>query len=117
MGIHHVIDLFSSRFEKQSHLSPFFRIQDYVVALTTDEETIAIRLRRRSCQVIDERADVFGAVEIFGCTESFESLILGRSKMSDLILQGKLKVNASYRLILKLESIFYLSSQQSRDAI
>ncbi len=117
MGIDQVVEAFKQRFEKQNHLSPFFRLQDYVIALSTQEESISVHIRKRSCKVITQNDQTQSVVEITGSTEAVKSFIEGRVKLSELINRKEIHLDASYRIILKLESIFYLSGQQTSDAV
>ncbi|MGM7702675.1 hypothetical protein ACSVDE_13185 [Pseudalkalibacillus sp. Hm43] len=117
MGIDLVIEAFKVRFEKQNYLSPFFRLQDFVVALSSTEERISVHIRKRSCKVITQTDQPQSVVEITGSTEALKSLIEGRVKLSELISRKEIHMDASYRTVLKLESIFYLSGQQTSDAV
>jgi hypothetical protein len=117
MEIDQVIKKFKERFEKQSHLSPFFRLQEYTVMLATHDKRVSVHIRKRSCNVLIGDACNDDAIEIMGSSDAIQSLIEGKVKLSDLIRIDNLQINAPYRTILKLESIFYLSGQQSRNAI
>lgn len=117
MELDQVIKLFKERFEKQSHLSPFFRLQEYTVLLATHDKRVSVHIRKRSCKVLIGDACNEDTIEITGSSGALQSLIEGRVKLSDLIRLDNVHVNAPYRTILKLESIFYLSGQQSRNAI
>ncbi|WP_261130405.1 hypothetical protein [Bacillus sp. Marseille-Q3570] len=117
MHINGMVDLFSKRFEEQSYLSPFFRLNEYVVSLADGEECVSLHLRKRSCKVImGEEVDQH-TIRINGRMIALQSLVEGRQKLTELIAQGEIETNASYRTILKLESIFYLLRKQTRDAV
>lgn len=112
-----VIEVFTKRLEKQSYLSPFFKLQDFVITLSSNEERVSIHLKKRSCQVIMDDIQNENVIEINGCSDTLLHLIQGNEKLSTLIKENKITVNASYRVVLKLESIFFLSGQQSRNAM
>ncbi len=116
MQINGLIHLFSKRFEEQSYLSPFFRLNDYFVSLSNEEECVSIHLRKRSCKVIMKEEIDQEVVRINGGLNALKSLVEGEMKLTDLISQGKIETDATYRTVLKLESIFYLMRKQSRDA-
>ncbi|NHM32769.1 hypothetical protein [Neobacillus terrae] len=63
--------------------------------------------------VIDNFSNNFSeGTVIYGSAESFKELFTGRATFRDLIKRGELKANASFRSMLRLESIFFLAVSQ-----
>ena len=63
--------------------------------------------------VIDNpKTDISEGTVIYGSEESLQELFTGKATFRDLIKKGKLKVNASFRSKLRLESIFFLAVSQ-----
>ncbi|MDP4163901.1 MAG: hypothetical protein Q8898_12425 [Bacillota bacterium] len=47
---------------------------------------------------------------IIGKFDAFQELLTGNNKLRNLVDQGRLEIKASFRNLLKLESIFFLTS-------
>ncbi|WLD92723.1 hypothetical protein [Alkalihalobacillus sp. AL-G] len=117
MRIHQLIELFSAHYHGCTYLSPFFRLKDYYVSINDNHESVTVHLCKRSCQVVHTEDVNEEVIQISGSYASIQMLLCGDARLSQLVKEKRINVTAPYRIQLKLESIFHLASEQSRNAV
>lgn len=73
------------------------------------QKTIPIALINGEFSWLHDAEEKFHSCEINGDVTTMKRLLEGKEKLRFLIMNGQLKVTASFRTILMLESIFYLT--------
>jgi len=104
------IQKFISVLEERSHILKLVENVDGIaVKLVCEDDNRFISFIRGEvlCQDDPERLEVL--CEIRGPSESMKQLISGKEKLRNLVTNGCLSVSGPFRMILLIESIFYLT--------
>lgn len=95
--------------EREHVLTLIKSLEILVIKLVYEKNIIEMAFHRGEAIFLEENREKAISCEISGEAESIKSLINGEKKLRHFIMSGQLKVTASFRTILLLESIFYLT--------
>lgn len=91
----------------RTHLVPLLKKTDLTILMTTGKEEFYLIIEEgklRSEESVEKDADVF----IEGNPDSIRLLLTGKMKLREAVKQELLKLDASFRVVLFLESLFLL---------
>jgi hypothetical protein len=107
-----ILELFVQSYNLKYQLSNIFRFLPMTISLQIATRTYTITFTNESAAFIEgthhERSPV---VEFVGQEMVIRELLLGKQKLRNLISHQELTVKGSFRNILLLESVFYLSNK------
>lgn len=82
---------------------------DLTIKLTAKEQSVFLCLKNGKVYLATESDPKTWQCEIMGEYKTVIDMILGKEKLRTLINKGDLRVTASFRTLLLLESLFYLA--------
>lgn len=103
--------------EREHVLKLIEHLEMLAIRVVCEHATIKLAFHRGKAIFLEENREIAISCEVSGMAESIICLLSGEKKLRYLIIDGQLKVTASFRTILLLESIFYLTKpdeQQGR---
>lgn len=115
-----VFENFLKTIKKREHIKKLTeRLERLTIKFVFDLTPIEITFHLGEATLQDENSEKAICCEISGQPDSIIKLIFGEEQLRYLMMSGELKVKASFRTILLLESIFYLTKpeQQQRKLI
>lgn len=83
-----------------------------VVCLESGRENMTITFKDGEVFLTKLMPQTENLVKIQCGKEVVTDLLAGKRKMRELVRNGQLKINASFRITLLLESVFYLSKEE-----
>ncbi|MCL6573118.1 MAG: hypothetical protein K6T88_15780 [Bacillus sp. (in: Bacteria)] len=108
------VQTFLATLKEQEHLLPLIHNANLQVALQTKQETTLLAIKNREIFILPELANQQEHIVISGNIKALKQLLEGKGTLRFLTSKGLLKVSASFRTTLLLESIFYLTNSQER---
>ncbi|OLS34591.1 hypothetical protein [Bacillus sp. MRMR6] len=81
------------------------------------EDSIFVAFHRGTAILIDKDLNKLVDCQISGNKKAIQELLEGRDSLRRLYKNGQLKVTASFRTVLLLESIFYLAPEHQQTEI
>lgn len=104
------VKAFLTTIKEREHLLKLMEnLEMLVIKLVYEQNTIEMAFHRGAAIFLEENKQKAFSCEISGDAESIKRLIQGEKKLRYFIRSGQLKVTGSFRTILLLESIFYLT--------
>jgi hypothetical protein len=108
---------FLAMIKEQEHLLPLIQNANLQVALQTKQEAILLAIKNGEIFILPELANQQEQIVINGNIIAIKQLLEGKETLRYLTSKELLKVSASFRTTLLLESIFYLTNSQERRLI
>jgi hypothetical protein len=106
------VQWFVERYNVKNSLTYLFNSLPMIICLQTDNKTYHLTFTNEQASYDVGTQNEGGAiVQICGSNEAISELLLGKQKLRYLISMRSLTVNGSFRTILLLESLFYLTSK------
>jgi hypothetical protein len=100
--------------EREHLLTLIENLEMLVIKLVYEQNIIEMAFHHGEAILLDEKKERSISCEISGEAESIKSLIKGERKLRFLMLSGQLNVIGSFRTILLLETIFYLTKPEGQ---
>nr|WP_263324979.1 SCP2 sterol-binding domain-containing protein [Neobacillus sp. Marseille-Q6967] len=96
---------------KRGHVLKLIEKLELNIRLVMDQKDFVLAFTNGAVSLLDHTKNT--EVTISGHQESVSLLVEGKEKLRSLIKEGQLQVAASFRAVLLLESIFYLTKAES----
>lgn len=110
----HAIENFAASLRDQNHLQPLVANKQFTVTFIAGKERVTLIFLDGDVtlypQIVEERVDC----RIVGKEHAISDLLAGKERLRTLVNSRQLSVVAPYRIILLLESIFFLASNEAR---
>jgi hypothetical protein len=107
------VQIFLKSVKERAHVIKLFEKLDMLsLKLVCDRQNTLIAFHNGDVLLLDDYDERETTCVIKGQHEAIDSLFEGKDKLRNLIRNGQLKVEASFRTILLLESIFYLTKPE-----
>lgn len=108
-----MLKIFLSAIKKRSHVLKLIETSDCLkIKLVCEGEEDFLVFHRGEVFSLVDNNDSTVTYEIRGKRDSINSLLEGKEKLRVLVNHGQLKVKAPFRIILLIESIFYLTKPE-----
>jgi hypothetical protein len=106
---------FMEAVRERSHVRKLIENVDMLnIRIITDNKNSVLAIRHSEVLLLDDHWEKNVTCTICGREESINILLNGREKLRNLIRNGQLEVIASFRSLLLMESMFYLTKRDER---
>ncbi|MED3563765.1 hypothetical protein [Bacillus xiapuensis] len=110
-----MIQTFMTKVKERDHLRSLLNNADsLMVRFICGQQNIDIFLKNGECTLLYNPSGNFKQCEIYGDIETIKQLLTGEGKLRSLMKNGRLQVMASFRTLLLLEALFYLSKIEKK---
>ncbi|NRD76423.1 SCP2 sterol-binding domain-containing protein [Bacillus sp. BRMEA1] len=104
------INTFLQQVKVREHIVPLIQQADLRVSLHCHAAPVQLVIKNGEILMLhDSEQQIKPNNVIWGSAHAFELLLEGKTRLRELERNGDLKIEASLRMILLLESIFYLT--------
>jgi hypothetical protein len=105
-----MIQTFLIKVKERDHIRSLLNNADsLIVRFICGHQNIDIFLKNGECTLLYDPSENFTECEIYGEIETVQQLLSGERKLRSLMQKGRLQVKASFRTLLLLEALFYLT--------
>jgi hypothetical protein len=105
-----MIQPFLTKVKERDHLRSLLNNADsLMVRFICGQQNIDIFIKNGECTLLHDSSEIFSKCEISGDKETVKQLLSGEGKLRLLMQNGRLQVMATFRTLLLLESLFYLT--------
>ncbi|MDR6999554.1 hypothetical protein [Neobacillus niacini] len=105
-----MIQSFLTKVKECNHVRSLLNKEDcLLVHFICGQQNIEVILKNGECTLLHDPSESFIKCEIYGDEETVEQLLSGERKLRFLMQNGRLQVMASFRTLLLLEALFYLT--------
>lgn len=105
------VQKFLMSINKRGHVLKLIERLELNIRLVIDQKDFVLAFANGTVSLLEDTKDT--EVTISGHQDSVSLLVEGKEKLRSLIKEGQLQVAASFRAVLLLESIFYLTKVES----
>lgn len=106
-----MVQAFIDSIKEREHVLRLIENIDLLIDFTANQKETTLLIKNGDFSII-EKSD-YHDCEISGEEDKIKDFIEGRQKLRNLIKNGELHVNASFRTILLLESLFFLGKSEN----
>jgi hypothetical protein len=98
--------------KQQEHVVPLLKHLNLRVNLVCEQQTLQLVIKEREILLLHDEEKTKTTSEIQGNQTAFIQLLEGKERLRVLERNGQITVSAPLRIVLLLESIFYLTKTQ-----
>jgi len=104
------IHSFLQKIKEHKHVLQLIKETDPImICFISSQENVSLVLKNGEVSMLHDTEEVFNKYQIYGELAAIEQLLTGKERLRVLIQKGRLKFSAPFRLVLMLESLFYLT--------
>jgi hypothetical protein len=108
------VQAFLIKINKQKHVLELIKnLENLSIILIAENLIVAFTITNKELYILENENEAVNICEISGKTKDLQDLLSGEEPLRVLLRQGKIRVSTSFRILLLLESLFYLTKSDA----
>jgi hypothetical protein len=107
------VQAFLLKVNKQKHVLQLLqKIENLTIRLVAEHSSTAFVITNTGIYILQNVTEAVDTCEVYGKIKDLQDLLSGMEKLRELVKHGKIRISASFRTVLLLESLFYLTKPE-----
>jgi hypothetical protein len=108
------VQAFLIKINEQKHVLELIKnVENLTINLIAKNSITAFTITNKELYILENENEAVNTCEISGKTKDLQDLLSGKEQLRVLLRHGKIRISASFRIILLLESLFYLTKSET----